>query len=46
MQDSPVIQLEKQVSLLSNHMDEYQEEREMDDESKVLYDDIFYEEGW
>ncbi|MER2456397.1 hypothetical protein ABS751_00500 [Bacillus subtilis] len=31
---------------ITNHMDEYQEEREMADESKVLYDDIFYEEGW
>ncbi|MGO5674753.1 hypothetical protein ACTOTM_06780 [Bacillus subtilis] len=31
---------------ISNHIDEYQEEREMVDESKVLYDDIFYEEGW
>ncbi|PSB00082.1 hypothetical protein [Bacillus halotolerans] len=31
---------------ITNHMDEYQEEREMVDESKVLYDDIFYEEGW
>ncbi|MFV9832827.1 MULTISPECIES: hypothetical protein [Bacillus subtilis group] len=31
---------------ITNYMDEYQEEREMADESKVLYDDIFYEEGW
>ncbi|NMJ92996.1 hypothetical protein ACMX8W_11180 [Bacillus subtilis] len=31
---------------ITNHMDEYQEEREMTDESNVLYDDIFYEEGW
>ncbi|MED4556866.1 hypothetical protein CW367_18905 [Bacillus subtilis] len=31
---------------ITNHMYEYQEEREMADESKVLYDDIFYEEGW
>ncbi|AXF33390.1 hypothetical protein NSU09_11550 [Bacillus sp. PS194] len=31
---------------ITNHMDEYQEEREMADESNVLYDDIFYEEGW
>lgn len=34
------------IEFITNHMDEYQEEREMADESKVLYDDIFYEEGW
>ncbi|OTQ84965.1 hypothetical protein BG30_12475 [Bacillus subtilis subsp. subtilis] len=31
---------------ITNHMDEYQEEREMADESKVLYDEIYYYEGW
>ncbi|MBL4968954.1 hypothetical protein [Bacillus halotolerans] len=31
---------------ITNHMDEYQEEKEMANESNVLYDDIYYEEGW
>ncbi|KXZ22380.1 hypothetical protein P4T89_12815 [Bacillus nakamurai] len=31
---------------ITNHMDEYQEEKEMADESKVLYDDVYYEESW
>lgn len=31
---------------ISKHMDRYQEEKEMSDESKVLYDDIYYDEGW
>lgn len=31
---------------ITNHMDEYLEEKEMANESNVLYDDIFYEEGW
>ncbi|MCY0089248.1 MULTISPECIES: hypothetical protein [Bacillus amyloliquefaciens group] len=31
---------------ITNHMDEYQEEREMADESKVVYDDVYYEQSW
>ncbi|MBL3636811.1 hypothetical protein JMN19_01680 [Bacillus gibsonii] len=31
---------------IAKHMDEYQEEKEMADESNVLYDDIYFEEGW
>ncbi|MCY8488775.1 hypothetical protein [Bacillus atrophaeus] len=31
---------------ITKHMDKYQDEKEMADESNVLYDDIYYEEGW
>ncbi|MGX6580063.1 hypothetical protein ACWMNW_01045 [Bacillus velezensis] len=31
---------------ITNHMDEYQDEKEMADESKVIYDDVYYEQSW